>query len=40
MMKVFGQNIENLRKLLFTLIEKIPVDEFYGANKVLESSRF
>lgn len=38
--KVFGQNIENLRKLLFTLIEKIPVDEFYGADRVLETSRF
>jgi 5'-methylthioadenosine phosphorylase len=38
--KVFGQNIENLRKLLFSLIEKIPADEFFGADKVLEHSRF
>ena len=38
--KVFGQNIENLRKLLFSLIEKIPAGEFYGADKVLENSRF
>lgn len=38
--KVFGQNIENLRKLLFTLIEKIPTGETWGADKVLEHSRF
>lgn len=38
--KVFGNNIENLRKLLFTLIERIPSDEFFGADKVLEHSRF
>ena len=39
-MKVFANNIENLRKVLFTLIEKIPVGEFYGADKVLEGARF
>ncbi|MDA0772588.1 MAG: S-methyl-5'-thioadenosine phosphorylase [Cyanobacteria bacterium] len=39
-MEVFGQNIDKLRKMLFSLIEKIPVDEFYGADKVLENSRF
>jgi len=39
-LKVFSSNIENLRKLLFTLIEKIPAGEYYGADKVLEHSRF
>jgi len=39
-LEVFAQNIDNLRKLLFTLIEKIPADEFFGADKVLEHSRF
>jgi 5'-methylthioadenosine phosphorylase len=39
-MDVFAKNIDNLRKLLFTLIEKIPAGEFYGADKVLEHSRF
>jgi 5'-methylthioadenosine phosphorylase len=39
-MAVFAANIQNLRKLLFTLIEKIPAGEFYGADKVLEHSRF
>lgn len=39
-MKVFAQNIGNLRKLLFDLIEKIPKQEYWGADKVLENSRF
>lgn len=39
-MDVFAKNIENLRKVLFTLINKIPSKEFYGADKVLEESRF
>lgn len=39
-MKVFSANIENLRKLLYSLIEKIPVGEYFGADKVLENSRF
>lgn len=39
-MEVFASNIENLRKLLFTFIKKIPQGEFYGADKVLETARF
>jgi len=39
-MHVFAQNIENLRKLLFSLIESIPAGEYWGADKVLEHSRF
>jgi 5'-methylthioadenosine phosphorylase len=37
--EVFNQNIDNLRKLLFTLIEKIPAGEKWGADKVLETAR-
>ncbi len=38
--EVFNNNIDKLRKMLFTLIEKIPVNEYWGADKVLENSRF
>ena len=38
--EVFNANIGNLRKVLYTLIEKIPVAEYYAADKVLETSRF
>lgn len=39
-MKVFEQNIVNLKRLLFSLIRKIPQGEYYGADKVLENARF
>ncbi len=39
-MAVFNENIDKLRKMLFTLIENIPVGEYWGADKVLENSRF
>jgi 5'-methylthioadenosine phosphorylase len=39
-MEVFAQNITNLRKVLFTLIEEIPKGESFAADKVLETARF
>lgn len=39
-MEVFQNNLDNLRKTLFSLIKKIPAGEYYGADKVLEESRF
>lgn len=39
-LEVFSNNIDKLRKLLFTLIKKIPAGEYFGADRVLESSRF
>ena len=38
--EVFNKNLENLRKVLFTLIQKIPKGEFCGADRVLQESRF
>ena len=39
-MGVFNENIGKLRKMLFSLIELIPAGEFWGADRVLENSRF
>jgi hypothetical protein len=34
------ENIGKLRKMLFSLIELIPAGEYWGADRVLENSRF